>query len=75
MEQEDMVSKQVFLHDASYMNMLRKTAARMPDKRELKQHSQRWTEFRNTNFVSNYSLHLAFHKTTTKYKMSATSTK
>jgi hypothetical protein len=66
MKQEDTVSKQVFLHDASYTNMLRKTAARMPDKRELRQHSQRWVELRKANFISNYSLDVAFHKTTTK---------
>jgi len=58
MEQEDMVSKQVFLHYVSYTNMLRKKAASMPGKRELKQHSRRWVELRKANVVSNYSLHM-----------------
>jgi hypothetical protein len=54
--------------------MLRKKATSMPGKRKLKQHSHRWVEFRKANLVSNYSLDVAFHKTTPKYKMSAIST-
>jgi hypothetical protein len=58
MEQEDIVSKQVFLHYVSYTNMLRKKAASMPGKRKLKQHSRRWVELRKANLVSNYPLHM-----------------
>jgi hypothetical protein len=71
MGQEDMVAKQVVLHYVSYTNMLRKKAASMPGKRELKQHFCWCVELRKANLVSNYSLHVAFHKTTPKYKMSA----
>jgi hypothetical protein len=63
-----------FSYIVSYTNMLKKKVAIMPGKRELKQHSHRRVELRKAILVSNYSLHVAFHKTTPKYKMSAIST-
>jgi len=63
-----------FSYIVSYTNMLKKKVANMPGKRELKQHSHRWVELKKAILVSNYSLHVPFHKTTPTYKMSAIST-